>query len=59
VEAIARNPIVASDGSSLPNVTISLGLAQALGETSPEDLISAADKALYRAKHGGRNRFAS
>jgi diguanylate cyclase (GGDEF)-like protein len=59
VEAIARNPIVASDGSSLPNVTISLGLAQALGETSPEDLIAVADKALYRAKHGGRNRFAS
>ncbi|NOK22564.1 GGDEF domain-containing protein [Corallococcus praedator] len=39
-------------------VTISLGVATLLDSdfSQPEDLISAADKYLYRAKHAGRNR---
>jgi len=39
-------------------VTISLGVATVLDSdfAQPEDLISAADKYLYRAKKGGRNR---
>lgn len=57
VQAIAANPVQAGDGSPLPNVTVSLGLAQATGDAAPDDLIAAADKALYLAKHGGRNRF--
>jgi diguanylate cyclase (GGDEF)-like protein len=46
-----------TDGGQL-NVTVSIGIA-----TSPEDaaskeeLIEKADKALYQAKHGGRNRI--
>ena len=41
----------------LPRVTVSIGVATfpADGDT-PEVLMRAADEALYRAKHGGRNR---
>ena len=42
------------------NVTISAGVAVSPHDaTSPEDLIAAADKALYEAKKGGRNRVCS
>jgi diguanylate cyclase (GGDEF)-like protein len=44
-------------GNALPSVTLSVGLAQ-LSEDLPsaEALITAADEALYRAKHNGRDR---
>jgi diguanylate cyclase (GGDEF)-like protein/PAS domain S-box-containing protein len=44
-------------GKALPSVTLSVGLAQ-LSEDLPsaETLISAADEALYEAKHNGRDR---
>lgn len=42
------------------NVTISAGVAVSPHDaTSPEDLIASADKALYDAKKGGRNRVCS
>jgi diguanylate cyclase (GGDEF)-like protein len=37
-------------------VTVSIGAAQARGSALPDDVVKAADKALYRAKEGGRNR---
>jgi diguanylate cyclase (GGDEF)-like protein len=41
-------------------VTVSIGVADRDERNSrPEEVIAAADKALYRAKRGGRNRVAS
>ncbi|MFM2444914.1 MAG: hypothetical protein RJB09_2100, partial [Pseudomonadota bacterium] len=37
-------------------VTVSVGLAQSLGETEAEALFRRADRALYRSKNEGRNR---
>ncbi len=37
-------------------VTVSIGAAQCRGSAQPGDVLKAADKALYRAKGGGRNR---
>lgn len=42
----------------LPSITISIGVAQNLGEETTENLLKRADMALYRAKELGRNRVA-
>ncbi len=46
-------------GEAGGHVTLSIGIATAQAQTgmTPDGLISSADKALYRAKEGGRNRF--
>lgn len=48
---------IAHPGSPFGHVTISLGVASgvAMPETDPRQLITAADRALYEAKHAGRN----
>jgi diguanylate cyclase (GGDEF)-like protein len=43
------------EGSDLPDVTISVGLAQWTKRDSGEDLLAHADAALYDAKNNGRN----
>ena len=56
-ELIAKTPIE-SDGASI-NVTVSIGLATFKGDLeSQEELVGAADRLLYAAKKGGRNRLA-
>ncbi len=42
----------------LPHMTASFGVASLSRNQDGNDLIAAADAALYRAKHGGRNRVA-
>lgn len=54
--AIENTSFTSADGREIP-VTISLGVAEFQRDmSSPEDLIEAADRALYRAKEGGRDR---
>lgn len=54
-QRLAERPFRLPDGSELP-VTASLGLATHDGHPDYQFLVDVADKALYRAKHGGRNR---
>ena len=53
--AVEIRDFVSADGSSIP-VTISLGVAEYDAKMdSPDELIEAADRAMYRAKEAGRN----
>lgn len=54
-DAIAAAGAVTADGTHL-NVTISIGLAWLTPEGTLDDALRDADRALYRAKHLGRNR---
>ncbi len=56
--AVANHTLEGLEGEAARGVTVSIGLA-ALTPTMKriEDLVQAADEALYRAKSGGRNRI--
>jgi diguanylate cyclase (GGDEF)-like protein len=55
-KAIAEAEVRATDGSPLPGMTISVGVAQITPEDTAEKLIEAADRALYNAKRAEGNR---
>ncbi|MGH7663780.1 MAG: diguanylate cyclase [Gemmatimonadaceae bacterium] len=48
-----------AEGPAMVNLTVSVGMALARGRDpiSVDDLLQAADRSLYRAKEGGRNRI--
>jgi diguanylate cyclase (GGDEF)-like protein len=54
-EAIASAPFD-YDGRPLPQVTVSLGLAELERAANSQQFLARADEALYRAKRSGRNR---
>ncbi|MGE5386504.1 MAG: GGDEF domain-containing protein [Betaproteobacteria bacterium] len=54
---IETKSIVCSDGTRLGAITVSIGLACSDADSTPESLMMAADRQLYRAKAEGRNRI--
>jgi len=57
LQAIGAAPVRSSNGETWPSVTASLGIAVSTPDDTPEILLRRADRALYRAKHDGRNCF--
>lgn len=54
---VENQPFVLRQSGTALNITASLGISSTVyGAASAEELIKQADKALYEAKHGGRNR---
>lgn len=45
------------NGERLTNISASIGIASRLPDESAEELLARTDKALYEAKHSGRNRI--
>lgn len=55
--AISQTPVSGPDGRVLPAVTVSIGIAYLAELQNCLSLIAEADRALYLAKSGGRNRI--
>ena len=58
-DAIREQDIKYNNGKPLPGVTISIGIAELEIGQDKDELIAAADAALYRAKNAGRNRVSN
>lgn len=55
--AIRRTPLSSHEGSPLPGVSVSIGLAEAVPGEPTDSLLARADAALYQAKQEGRDRL--
>jgi diguanylate cyclase (GGDEF)-like protein len=58
-EAIKGTEITNEENQPLPGITISIGIAEMVDHDDPHKLIEAADKAMYQAKHSGRDKVCS
>ena len=54
-KAAEMKVITSHEGSVLPGITVSIGLAMNEPDSTPQSLIAAADALLYQAKGAGRN----
>ncbi|MEJ2344036.1 MAG: GGDEF domain-containing protein [Gammaproteobacteria bacterium] len=54
-QSVATQPVTHRDGTPLPPVTVSVGVACSRPGQTTEELLDAVDAALYRAKNAGRN----
>jgi diguanylate cyclase (GGDEF)-like protein len=54
-QAAEMKTITPANGTALPGITVSIGLAINQPDSTPPSLIAAADAQLYRAKNDGRN----
>jgi two-component system cell cycle response regulator len=55
-DSIASTPVATPFGMSLVTVSIGIAVVTSSTVTDPQTILDAADKALYLAKHNGRNR---
>jgi diguanylate cyclase (GGDEF)-like protein len=56
IRALVETPRLAAN-NELISVTVSLGVAESrIGDSRPEDVLGRADRAMYDAKHAGRNK---
>jgi len=56
-QRVAECEVLAEDAPSLPQTTVSIGVAVMGSGDGPTDLIRRADQSLYHAKAAGKNRI--